>query len=325
MPTLEEDMIRTLLQRCTEDLHAPPLTSLPRRISARTSHWRQTALGAAAAVGVAAAVVIGISPSTSSNPSVHLSPGTAGTAAVPGHTALEELASASLTAPPPQGRYAVMTETQDNYSKTSVIDSITGDAWTYQQGNGVPSELPVALHFSKTATEFAKMPTDPTALRAALISQAEAEGAGEEATGPPARAGAGSWPVTMQKAPVTTQNAAVGQTTDGEVFQQATDMLWNPLVPPALRSALYKVLAGTPGAQVNTNVHDGAGRPAVEISRVSSGGSTEATFESPSTGAVLETMFESSNPATGQITPSGMDLYLSTTWSNSVPANPYSS
>ena len=27
------------------------------------------------------------------------------------------------------------------------------------------------------------------------------------------------------------------------VFEQGTDMLWNPLVGPSLRSALYKVLA----------------------------------------------------------------------------------
>ncbi len=55
-------------------------------------------------------------------------------------------------------------------------------------------------------------------------------------------------------------------------FQQASDMLWNPLVGPALRSALYKVLAGVPGVTVNTSARDSDGRSATEISRVDDSG-----------------------------------------------------
>jgi hypothetical protein len=64
-----------------------------------------------------------------------------------------------------------MSEIQDNYKRTSVIDSLTRDTWTYQQGAGVPAELPVARHDSPTQAQFAAMPTDPAALRALLISQ----------------------------------------------------------------------------------------------------------------------------------------------------------
>jgi hypothetical protein len=37
---------------------------------------------------------------------------------------------------------------------------------------------------------------------------------------------------------------------DDNVYQEADEQLWNPLVGPALRSALSKVLAATPGVTV---------------------------------------------------------------------------
>lgn len=61
-------------------------------------------------------------------------------------------------------------------------------------------------------------------------------------------------------------------------------MLWTPLVGPELRAAVFRVLAATPGVQVNSHARDSLGRPAVEISgfdRVTS--VTLATFEDPST------------------------------------------
>ena len=66
-----------------------------------------------------------------------------------------------------------MREVQDSYKRTSVIDSLTGDVWTYQRGAGVPAELPVAGHDSPTQAQFAAMPTAPAALRGLLISQYE--------------------------------------------------------------------------------------------------------------------------------------------------------
>ena len=95
-------------------------------------------------------------------------------------------------------------------------------------------------------------------------------------------------------------------------------MLWNPLVGPDLRSALYKVLADTPGVQVNSHARDAIGRPAVEISRYDRAtGVDDQTFESPSTGAVLETTFVYRNGTTGT------DLYTSVTSSDTLPPNPY--
>src|SRR6185437_9848338 len=70
-------------------------------------------------------------------------------------TALYKLSKAAAKAPArPGGRYVIMTEKQDTYARTSVLDSLTGDVWTYQQGAEVPSELPVARHDSPTAAQF---------------------------------------------------------------------------------------------------------------------------------------------------------------------------
>src|SRR2546429_304452 len=85
---------------------------------------------------------------------------------------LYKLSSAAAGTARPGGRYVVMAEKQDNYARTSVLDSVTGVVWTYQRGAGVPSELPVARHDSPTAAQFDAMPTDPVALRALLLKQA---------------------------------------------------------------------------------------------------------------------------------------------------------
>jgi hypothetical protein len=98
----------------------------------------------------------------------------------------------------------------------------------------------------------------------------------------------------------------------------ATTMLWNPLVGPDLRAALYKVLADTPGVRVNSHTKDDLGRAAVEISRTATAtGIKDQTFENPKTGAVLETAFVYSDGT------KGTDLYLSVTSRDTVPPNPY--
>jgi hypothetical protein len=172
--------------------------------------------------------------------------------------------------------------------RTSVIDSRTGDTWTYQKGKDVASELPVSRHGSPTAAQFASWPTDPVKLRDLLISQGRQLMAQHE--------------------------EIPGETQDDLVFQQATNWLWNPLISPALRAAFYKVLAATPGVVVKTNTKDSTGRPATEISRYDSVAKEEsATFENPATGAVLESLFSDA----------GSDVYLSTTSHATLPANPY--
>ena len=89
---------------------------------------------------------------------------------------------------------------------------------------------------------------------------------------------------------------------------------------------MFRVLAATPGVQVNSHARDDRGRPAVEISwfdRVTS--VTLATFEDPSTTRMLEQTDtgHARRASTGTRTYTGRDLYLSITRASSVPANPY--
>lgn len=62
----------------------------------------------------------------------------------------------------------------------------------------------------------------------------------------------------------------------------------------------------------------GTDRPAVEISRRDTVGRTDVeTFENPATGATLESAW---NGPSGEF---DEDLYLSTTYTNTIPADPY--
>jgi hypothetical protein len=111
------------------------------------------------------------------------------------------------------------------------------------------------------------------------------------------------------------KDVVTGETPDGLVFEEATNWLWDPLLSPALRSAMYKVLAATPGVAVKTGTTDMTGRPAIEISwHDSVTGEQSTTFESPSTGAVLEQDFSDA----------GTDVYAAVTGYATPPANPYS-
>jgi hypothetical protein len=95
-------------------------------------------------------------------------------------------------------------------------------------------------------------------------------------------------------------------------------MLWNPLVGPGLRAALYKVLADTPGVRVNSHTRDDLGRAAVEIGRTATAtGIEDQTFENPKTGAVLETVFVYPDGT------KGTDVYTSVTSRDTLPPNPY--
>lgn len=127
---------------------------------------------------------------------------------------------------------------------------------------------------------------------------------------------------------------------DGDkVFQQVGGLLWNPLIGPELRAAMFRVLAATPGVRVNPSAHDMAGRPAVKISRTDttgwsnnrSDGITYAMYQRPVTGAVLETTVTyppgsdivTPQDPTGMVTDVSATVYLSLTRSGTVPPDPY--
>ena len=178
------------------------------------------------------------------------------------------------------------------------------------------------------------MPTSPAALRAALIAQWDTQNTPTKAELKLAKQS--GRPRPLPKNYGTTPPAA----SDGDkVFQQASGLLWNPLVGPGLRAAIFRLLAATPGVTVKTSAHDLTGRPAVKISRTDtsgwshgrSDGITYAMYESPATGAVLETTV-TYPPGSDIVTPqdpNGMvkdveaTVYLSITRSRTVPPDPY--
>jgi hypothetical protein len=322
MPRTDEDILRDLMRRSTDDVHAP--ASIAARV---VSHQRRrvrrgrilTLTATTAALGTAAGVVALVPRQAAQSPGAHHTrPAITLTAA---QRTLYRLSSAAADASQGQGRYVVMREIQDNYQRTSVIDSMTGDVWTYQQGAGVPAELPVARHDSPTQAQLAAMPTDPAALRALLISQYDQQ---------QKQADAAMAAQLKQKDKILRRAhrpaiRPLRLTANDKVFEQASLLLWNPLAGPALRSAVFRVLAATPGVQVSSQARDSLGRGAVEISwfdRVTS--VTLATFEDPATTRMLE-QTDTVAPAAvnGHAGSTGRDLYLSVTRARAVPPDPY--
>ena len=307
MPKTDEDALRELLHRATDDLDAPPAVTA----GIVTRHYRRlrntrilsiATTSVAAAAVVAAMVVTRVGPSAGGHGQhpVALPVTTLPPLNLTAVQVLDQLSVASGRAAQPIGRYVALTENDGYYQRTTVFDGLTGDVWSYshvdrayQHGSNVPSESPVAKHWSPTRAEFATWPTNPAKLRALLISQGAQAGADDEEG--------------VQSEMIN------GATPDDLIFQEATNWLWNPLLSPALRAAMYKVLAATPGVTVNTGITDKADRPAIEISRRDSD-ERFTTFESPSTGAVLEQDFSDAGTA----------VYAAVTGYATIPANPYS-
>ena len=333
MPDIDEDVMRELMFRSTADLHARPAATARalKRHRQRQLRTRMLAVtGVAAAAGLAAGVIV--------IPSGGRSGGTGGTGgttqAVVRLTAAQKtlygLSAAAAAVHRPAGRYVVMSEKSVDLAngsgsddevglKTSVIDTVTGGGLEYQDikvtGNNGDPQPPAVLKAgpgtSPTTQQLDAMPTSPAKLRAFLLNQAKTQLTQAYAQQAQQAKQAGKkLPTPFPKGPLPTDNDLV--------FEQAADLLWEPHLSPALRSALYKVLADTPGVQVNSGTTDSSGRPAVEISRVDQVAKAKVeTFENPKTGATLESAW---------VEPSGEfleDLYLSITYTNHIPANPY--
>jgi hypothetical protein len=323
MPGTDEDFLRELMGRAVGDLHASPAVTARVLARQRRRRWRNRAVSTvvtgAAAGTVAGVVVAGQGGSGTARSQAG---GTPARLTAAQHV-LYQLSDAAAAASAPSGRYVELTETQSGgIRRTSVLDRQTGDVYTYQQGAGIPSQLPVAKHDSPTAVQFAGWPTGPAQLRALLLSQARQQNAAAQKE---LQQQLSTLPAKLRQEKKVAAPAGAGITDDDLVFEQATDTLWNPLVPPALRSALYKVLAATPGVTVRTHTRDLSGRAATEISRVDNpAGEVTSTFEDPATGAVLESLFvtpaSKSDGATGS---TDYDLYQSITSSSTLPASPY--
>jgi hypothetical protein len=355
MPDLDEYTIRQLMFRSTDDLFASPSAAAAAIKRQRRRQLRTRALGAAgtaAVAGLAAGVLAsgsgpaatGGAPGTARDQ--HLATGETKRPATPIHlTAAQQvlmsLSSAAAKTPRPAGRYAVLKEittstgggSSETGPKTSVIDTVTGGGVTYQDisvsgisGPTPPGVLNAPAGTSPTVAQLDALPTDPSALRATLLSQAEQQQRQEEQT---ELQNLKKDHIRFKAVP----EPASGQTADATVFDAAANLLWEPDLSPQLRSALYQVLAGTPGVVVRTGVKDSSGRPATEISRFApevwtsasgktsiryASGQTVETFENPATGTTLESAWVGRNPA-------GLDedLYQSITYTNTIPPDPY--
>jgi hypothetical protein len=341
MPVIDEDIVRDLLHRYTD--HLQPPESIATQVAARQLRLHRRRVASLTATGAAlatAAGVIAVVPGPASRAPGIARPATSTpskTIKQPALTLtaerrkLDKLSSVAASQPPGQGRYAVMMTGGGDVKDTSVIDSRTGDMWSYQQGtDGLPSGKGFTKNYSPTAAQLAAMPTGLVALRAALIAR---------------------WDEQNKPGPNPNHDPAspIPFNDNDRVFQQATFLLWNPLVGPDLRSALYRVLATVPGVKVNSSARDATRRRAVEISRTDTSGLpggrsgptayatfrsdhiTYATYENPATGALLETAI-TYPPGSGEVTPQDpngtstfvdVTVYLSITWASTVPSNPY--
>jgi hypothetical protein len=332
------------MHRATDDLHAPTgvtagILGLHRRRRVRN---RLMSVGA---TGAAAGVVAGVLVSGTGSPAARSLTGTLRTAGGPGRSGaastgpirltaaqrtLYHLSDAAAAAARPAGRYVVMREQQTSVGwnggeqsteRIDVLNTVTGGGLTYQDYSGAPHEL--SSPSGTTQAQYDAMPTGTAALRAFLLAQAKQQNAQAQQEMQQKMRRAGKRTGQKYKFAYPVQAPAISD--DTLVYEQAATMLWSPLLSPELRSALYKVLASTPGVVVKTGVRDSMGRPAVEISRYNSfAHEYTEVFDNPATGATLETAWVTPADPAQQITASyGSDVYQSITRTNSIPRNPY--
>lgn len=322
MPATDEDIVRDLLHRCTADVYPDVLIAAGVAARQRRRARRRravSAVAAGAALGTAAGLVALVPAGAKPGGGAASSPGLKLTAS---QRVLYQLSAAAGRQQPGQGRYVVLSEKEDGNLDTSIIDSATGDMWSYQEGyNGAPSGAgKVSRHWSPTAAEFAAMPLDPAALRTNLLNRFN-ETWQQQADSTPQAAGQGTHHGTHAGPRLVPLNEGPPGSPDDRVFQQAMDYLWNPLTPPALRAALFRVLAGTPGVKVDRTAHDTAGRVAVRITWTSRDKTVYTAYEDPRTGAVLELTYKWPPSLQGG---QGYDLMESVTRTATIPPDPYS-
>jgi hypothetical protein len=171
MPVTDEDIVRDLLHRYTD--HLQPPDSIATQVAAgqqRLDRRRRVAsLAAAGAALATAAGVIAVVPGHASRAPGIARPATSMPIKITKQPPLTltaeqrklyKLSTVAASQPPGQGRYAVVMTAGVDIKDTSVIDSRTGDMWSYQQGtDGSPSGKGFTKNYSPTAAQFAAMPT----------------------------------------------------------------------------------------------------------------------------------------------------------------------
>jgi hypothetical protein len=324
-PQFEDRLLATILDEFDTFTATTPRVRRTRPRSRRAvAVW--AAVPALATAAAAAVVVAVATPTRERHHAAALAPLHIA-AAHPQHHALYKLADASVSAPATQGRYVVLAETDSETDepgqsrRTTVIDSQTGSSVTYQQpysDSNAPSELTEGPDRTDAEAWFVALPTKPAALRARLLHMAKAQQRQGNAMMRRKRKLEARESGSHQALP----KIAEPRPSDGDlVYEEANDLLWSPLTPPALRAALYKVLAATSGFTVDANATDPSGRPAVTMTRhttLDGTAETDVTYEDPSTGAVLAQVWK-----TGSDTITA--VYQPVTGTDTMPSNPYGS
>lgn len=114
-----------------------------------------------------------------------------------------------------------------------------------------------------------------------------------------------------------------GPSGDWETFVLATDLIRDSYARPALRAALYEVMAGLPGIEVVGDTVDAAGRRGIALASTHDGYRNEVVFD-PKTAKILEERtvslsnddFDNASrnpgPTTVAAAPAGASLYTAT-------------
>jgi len=337
MPDIDEDILRDLMTRATNGLNAPhaaTAAAIRRQRRHRTRVQVTAVAGSAAAAGLAAGILVPALGSSSSpartRSTAQSAPSVTPVQLTATQRALFSLSAAAAATPRPDGRYVVLSEqtttvspngtaepTKEAGGKTTVIDTVTGGSTLYQDitvtnADGMPAPPATATGAPgglPTRAQLDAMPTSPTALRAFLLAQAKQQAAQEQQLVQRLRKEGKAYPVPKS------QHV---ESDDDLVYEQAADLLWEPDLSPSLRSALYKVLAATPGMTVRTGATDSSGRPATEISRIDPvGGDTVEVFVDPANGTTLESAWAGPGASFAE------DLYQSIRYTTTIPADPY--
>ena len=180
------------------------------------------------------------------------------------HAAAVASAKPALTVRPHQWVY-------DKGIKSAGTHSFTMASWirfdgqetaSFEHGKlvvypGTPQDVALLATPQAAAGFLASLPTDPSALLAAIYTKADAQPRSQ-------------W---------------VSKNRDARAFSFLTTVMWNALVgvPPEHQAAAFRALAKIPGVTVQTGLTDAAGQPAIGLTFKTGNGLTGTLFLDPHT------------------------------------------